>query len=267
MAAVESEPIWDGLTPKMLSQFKVIYISYGSMDFQNRERIRQGEVIETFQNRPSFLRSTFNTHPYICISIDDYPAFQIVEKEQPSHGEPLKYTFVQIPSNDPSHILPITKRMIRLLNKVNKINKSDELLYKLYICNFIKFLEPKRYSVIELEGNNIWRYLTTRYSPYFYQWLGYSLFDGKHEPLEYGLTNWIYKQDCMRAELPLHKKLIAVPELMQAMRQGRVAYESIPEWNDCFINIADEGYFGLLASGGYRSRKRKSKKRTRSYKY
>jgi hypothetical protein len=55
-------------------------------------------------------------------------------------------------------------------------------------------MDTERYARLENEGNNISTYLG-KYSPYFYQWLGYSL-SYKDTLIQYRLVNWLYKQDC-----------------------------------------------------------------------
>lgn len=195
MAAVESsidisglsELMWPTeLTPAFLSRYKLIYISYGSMDFQNRTSIYKGNIVQTFQNHPAFLRMAYYC-PYLCISIDDYRKFTIFDKDHDKDEEPyfedkLKYTFIQIPSSKVSDIEPITAKLVSMLDEIP--------LPQLYICNFIKFMNTTEHAIEEKEGNMISTYLG-KYSPYFYQWLGYSL-DGT----QYKLPNWLYKQDC-----------------------------------------------------------------------
>jgi hypothetical protein len=186
-----SELMWPSeLTPEFLLRYKIIYISYGSMDFQSRAKIYQGEIVQTFQNHPAFLRMTSDC-PYLCISIDDYRKFTIFHKnhdedDAPYYEDKLKYTFIQIPSSEVSDIKPITDKLVSMLDEIP--------LPQLYICNFIKFMDTERYARLENEGNNISTYLG-KYSPYFYQWLGYSL-SYKDTLIQYRLVNWLYKQDC-----------------------------------------------------------------------
>lgn len=216
MAAIETsidtsdlpELMWPTeLTPDFLARFKIIYISYGSMDFQNRKSIYEGTIVQTFQNHPAFLRMAYYC-PYLCISIDDYRRFTIFDTyhfkdDEPYYEDKLKYTFIQIPSSKPSDIEIITAKLVTMLDEIP--------LPKLYICNFIKFMNPTEHAVEEKEGNQISTYLG-KYSPYFYQWLGYSL-DGT----QYRLPNWLYKQDCNLSE----KKIKARQE------------------PDCFIDITN----------------------------
>ena len=182
-----SELMWPTeLTSTFLSRFKLIYISYGSMDFQNRTSIYKGAIMQTFQNHPAFLRMAHDC-PYLCISIDDYRRFTIFDKVHDKDDEPyfedkLKYTFIQIPSNKISDIEHITAKIVTMLDEIP--------LPKLYICNFIKFMNTTEHAIEEEEGNRILTYLG-KYSPYFYQWLGYSL-----HGTQYKLPNWLYKQDC-----------------------------------------------------------------------
>ena len=195
MASVETsieinglpELMWPSeLTSTFLLRFKLIYISYGSMDFQNRTSIYKGSIFQTFQNHPAFLRMAYEC-PYLCISIDDYRRFTIVDKfhdkdDEPFYEDKLKYTFIQIPSSDISHIELITNKLVSMLDEIPLPN--------LYICNFIKFMNTTEHAALEEEGNRISTYLG-KYSPYFYQWLGYSL-----HGTQYKLINWLYKQEC-----------------------------------------------------------------------
>ena len=207
-----------------LSPYRCIYISYGSMDFQNRARIREGEMIKTKQNFPYFIRDSDLYAPTICISIDDYPTYKIKVKKD--------YTFVQIPSKNIHDIRPITEKLVSLLD-------NSHFTY-LYICNFIKFVEHEStgHRELELEGNNIVHYLG-KYVTHFYHWLGYSYMD-----IPFGLSDWIFKHDCIKTHM--HIKLQSNRDFIRALSRGRPELEELlyhmkktANWIDwsCFINI------------------------------
>jgi hypothetical protein len=139
-----SELMWPAeLTSAFLLRYKLIYISYGSMDFQNRTSIYKGNIVQTFQNHPAFLRMDYDS-PYLCISIDDYRRFTIFHKDHDKDDEPyfedkLKYTFIQIPSSKVSDIERITAKLVSMLDEIP--------LPKLYICNFIKFMNTTEHAI------------------------------------------------------------------------------------------------------------------------
>ena len=246
MAAEWSDALeWDS--------FKLIYISYGSMDFTRREDIRQGAIVETYQNRPPFFNSIGElVAPYLCISIDDYPSVQVVSRKA---RDGSAYTFVQLPSKRMEDLQPITEKLVTLLRKKHPLVQigDEERPYLLYIANFIKFKDATARNIvqgtmianheIETEGNRVAEYLQ-EYAPHFYQWMGYM-----------GFPLWLYKPEC----IPESIRPMLVPMLRERFREG------LPPatLQSCFLHLgfdSDQHYEVLVQKGGKRKRTRKYKK-------
>jgi len=241
------------------------------MDFLKRSSIQQGTIVETFQNRPYFLRTLAGEilSPYLCITIDDYPDVQVVH-----HKEGIHYTFVQIPSRQVSDLQPITEKLVTMLDKKPKKVMIDDLQtpYLLYIANFIKFKYHSSGNVdasgkrtngeIELEGNRIADYLG-EYASRFYHWMGYHLYTGE-DTFPLNLPDWLYKHECIRERHQLHRLVSMHPQFNTAMQQGTLMDMVKSKGKDpllfqrCFFNIGIAGADQNLFVGG---RKRKTRKR------
>lgn len=233
MATEWSDLDWDS--------FKLIYISYGSMDFTRREDIRQGAIVETYQNRPPFFNSIGElVAPYLCISIDDYPYAQVVSRQA---RDGAAYTFVQLPSNRMEDLQPITEKLVTLLRKKHPVQLDMERPYLLYIANFIKFKDPDTGNrvngtlitnrEIEMEGNRVAEYLQ-EYASRFYQWMGYL-----------GLPLWLYKPECIPE--PFHSAVV------DSLRANRIP----ATFQSCFLHLgvdSDQHYQVLDQKGGKRTR-------------
>ena len=234
------------------NSFKLIYISYGSMDFTRREDIRKGAVVETYQNRPPFFNSIGElVAPYLCISIDDYPDVQVVSRKA---RDGTNYTFVQLPSKQLEDLQPVTEKLVGLLRKKQPLVRIEgvERPYLLYIANFIKFKDPSAGNYvhgkmitnreIEMEGNRIADYLQ-EYASHFYHWMGYLK-----------LPMWLYRPECIPESI--------LPIVIDNLRQNK----KTNTYQHCFLHLGTdiEDHYQMLERKGGRRRSRK--KRTRRYK-
>lgn len=276
MAALESRFDWGEFDALDLTPYKLIYISYGSMDFLKRTVIQKGEIVETFQNRPFILRTLTgeSLSPYLCITIDDYPNVQVVH-----HKDGMEYTFVQIPSRHVLDLRPITEKLVTMLDKKPKKITIDDAQYPyfLYIANFIKFRNHEsghmdasgklmNNGMIELEGNRIADYLGT-YVSHFYHWIGYNLYTGE-DTFPLNLPDWLYKHECIHEKHQLHRLIYLHPDFKASMQKGTLMETVKAKKKDpllfqrCFFNIGVAGAQQNLFVGG-RKRKRKTKKRSK----
>jgi hypothetical protein len=241
------------------------------MDFMKRGAIQKGAIVETFQNRPFFLRTDMGVlfSPYLCITIDDYPHVQVTHHKD---KDGMDYTFVQLPSNRVSDLQPITEKLVAMLDRKPKMVTLADMPhpYMLYIANFIKFIHPKSGNVdasgkvitngeIEQEGNRIVDYLG-KYAPHFYHWMGYSLHLGT-ESVEWGFPNWLYRHECI-GTTQLHQLVARNPVYRKAM-QGNLFEvaksngKDVALFQDCFLNIGKGDENGFVPRGGKRKRKSK----------
>ena len=257
--------------------YKLIYISYGSMDFLKRNEIQQGKVIETFQNRPFFLRNYIGEFfsPYLCITIDDYPTVHV---EHRANRDGMKYTFVQIPSRQMSDLQPITEKLVAMLDRKPKEVMIDDTPtpYFLYIANFIKFKVPTAGNMVsgklvtngevESEGTRIADYLGD-YASHFYHWMGYSLSVGE-DLFPLNLPDWLYKHECIHDKHQLHRLVSMNPYYNVHMQQGTLVEAVKAKGKDpalfeyCFLNIGPTGDPNLYATRGGRKTKRRKRRRS-----